>query len=162
MNRLLKDEISISKVLITGSKIDEINWLEQLKHIINKGNKYEFYIVSIFTDICMSCESGILINKLKKLYEINKNNICFISIVDQSFNDNDIENMKNNLGIKYQIIRAERKLSDKWNNLKKNYQEKYLDFIIFVLNKEKTIVKILDRKNNNEKEFFNFLHKLVE
>lgn len=162
LNRLLKDEISISKVLITGSKIDEIDWFEQLKNIIDKGNEYEFYIISIFTNICITCQSGIFLNKLKKLHEINKNNIYFISIVDQSFNDIDIENMKNNLGIKYQIIRADRRLSDKWNNLKKNYQEKYLDFVIFVLNKEKTVVKILDRNNNNEKEFFNFLHKLVE
>lgn len=107
-----------------------------------KNNDYDFFVISLFAEMCSLCESGKIISEINNLYNTRNNKIGFLTILSNDFEKNDVQNFKSNLKIKYKVIRADSSLAKNWNNLIKTFRRSDLTNIILLTNKEGTILKI--------------------
>ncbi|MEW6456785.1 MAG: hypothetical protein AB1410_08765 [Acidobacteriota bacterium] len=150
-----KEESSFSYFLKLGENITYYDWLEQLQLIIDKENS-KYYVASLFTRICMSCRSGFIIKELKELYNLNNNLAYFLIIVSRDFNEKDIKNLKENLGIEFSVIRADKKLAKRWNQLRDRYD---LNYLVFVINENGDIINIMDTRSPHD--VFIYLRRIL-
>lgn len=126
---------------ITNNNIFNMKEFSQCWDFI-KNSDYEYFVISLFTEMCTLCKSGELISEIKKFFNEHKNEVGFLTILSDDFKENDVQNFKSNLKIEYKVIRADPSLAKKWNMLIKKYRKSDLTNIILLINKEGKILKI--------------------
>lgn len=152
---LKKIEFSIHYFIKSGENIRNIDWFDHLWKIIIREKTPNYHVISMFTRICSSCPSGRIINNLKELYKTSNKSAQFLSILSDNFSENDVNNLKINLGIKFPMIKADEKLANKWNKLIKEFRETDLNNIVFLIDKKGQILSVM--QSNNQEEFFTYL-----
>lgn len=123
---------------------------------------HDYFVISIFMNICTTCESGMTLERLNELFKGGNKKVYLVGILNESYGEKDILNLRRNLGIEFELFRADKILSNEWNNFKKQYSQRYLDFTIFTVNRELKIIDVLDRKIDNRKHFFTRLKELLD
>jgi len=126
---------------ITDNNIFNIKEFSQCWNFIKDSN-HDYFIISLFAEMCSFCESGKIISEISRLYTTQKNKIAFLTILSDDFEENDVQNFKSNLKIQYKVIRANSVLAENWNNLIKKFRRSDLTNIILLINKEGKILKI--------------------
>jgi hypothetical protein len=158
MNILENKKFSISYFIKEGENTKNFKWFKQISDII-MNEKAEYFVISMFIDICMTCLSGQIINKLNELHKLNNSNFFFLTILPTTFTKQDIKNLKNQLRINFKIIIADENLSHKWNQLIKEFRISDLTNIVFLVNKKGEIIKVAEPNCQCFKDFFDFLYK---
>lgn len=160
MSLVEKKKFSIYHFIELEKNIRDIDWFEQLWKIIDREKTYNYYLISMFTRVCMNCPSGWIIDSLKELYKLSNNSIYFLIILSDNFSENDVRNFKVNLGIKFSVIKADRKLANKWDHLLEEFRESDLNNIVFLIDKHGQVLSAM--QSNYQEEFFNYLYNKVK
>lgn len=150
----------ISNYIKPGFHISDIDWLGSLARVIERENNYEYFIFSMFNNICTGCPSGTLINKLKEADKSASGSAHFLIILSDDYTENDVNNFKIHLEINFPVLKADEQLMNKWNQLIEEFSKIELNNIIFSVSKEGEILDtiMLNRWN----EFFNNLSIITE
>lgn len=160
MQLVKKDYFSFSDFIEENENIRNFPWLQQIERIINNKKK-EYFMISLFTSFCGTCNSGPIINAMDKFHSKNKNSFYVLSILNNDFNnEEDIKSLISQSKINYPIVIAEQMLNKKWTDLINKYREQDLTNIVFIIDKSGKILKILHPNCNCYKKFFNFLYSL--
>jgi hypothetical protein len=146
LQRLVKGkEFSIADFITKGSNIHKSDWLDQLSHIVDNGSN-EYYVFSLFTKICDSCRGGSAIRDLKQIYSRQTNMLQVVAILLNTYNQEDIVNLKSQLSISFPVIIADVRLSKKWAFFINEFRENDLTDILFVVRRTGEILDVADRK----------------
>lgn len=151
---------SVLDFINPGENIKDLQGFKHIYEITEKEREYDYFIISMFTNICMGCPSGWIVNELKKLHELFGHSMYFLIILSDDFNENDIDNLKTILKIKLPVIKADEILLKKWNQLNTELGKSRPNNIVFLLNKKGQILIVM--KPPQQKEFFNHLIRLKE
>jgi len=139
---LNNDSFNINEFLPLNQSITESMWLDQITKII-KSNNVSFHIFGFMNDICETCGSGSVVALLKTL---NKNQDFSINLIIGNFSfeysENEISALKSQAQIEFPIIKADDKLSEKWNHFSHEYSKNELNNIIFVIDRNIEIISI--------------------
>jgi hypothetical protein len=137
-------DFSIRKIIKPDDNIKNIGWLSQIIDLINQEESHEFYIISMFNEICTSCLTGKILNQLKKSYEDNRTSNYFIVFLSDDFTENDLRNFKKLNNIKCRVIRANKKMATRWRELADEWGKDHLNNIVFKLDETGEIVHVLN------------------
>jgi len=151
-------ELSLFNYIKSGKNIKDLVGFKYISETIKKERDYNYFLISMFTNICMDCPSGRLIDQLKKSYELLNNSIFYLAVLSSNYEDNDIDNLKTLLKIKFPVVKADDNLLKKWNELTLGAKESKKSNIVFLLNNIGEIIKVIEP--NNYKEFFDYLNGL--
>jgi len=145
LNRLIKNKyFKLSDFVIKGKNINEFPWLKCVTEIMENENK-EYCLVSLFTSICNSCASGAIIRKLNNLCAQNRKSLAILSILsDKYYKKEDIIGLKTQLKIRLPVFVADETLGKKWNFLIKEYGEKDLNNLMFILDKSGMVIEVVE------------------
>jgi hypothetical protein len=140
-----------------GTHISDNDWLSSLSGIIEEEDGYDYFLFSMFNDICVGCPSGLLISKIKDAFKSAGKTVCFSIILSDDYTENDANNLKVNFDINFPVFEADERIMNNWNQLTKEFSKGELNNIVFTVNKKGEIldVMILSRFE----EFFNNLVK---
>jgi hypothetical protein len=141
LNKLRAKYFSISDLVPLKKNLNEISWLSFLRPYLNNAHT-EYLVVALFNRVCSSCSGGPLIEKLNGLHSSKKNKVRFVSILSNSYNKIDIENLYQTNIFNHTVVLADDYLSFKWNNLIKEYCDILFSDIVFLVSKDGTILKI--------------------
>ena len=160
LERLNNKELTVLSYIKSGKNIKELEGFEQIFRLIEKNEKNKNFIISMFTNICIDCPSGNLVNELKKSYKQLNQSVDFHVILSDSYNENDINNLKELLKIEFPVIIADENLMKKWIWLTLGIEESKISNIVFLLDKKGKITRVM--KPNQYKEFFNYINYLYQ
>lgn len=155
--KIKKQKAGFINFVNNGENIRNIKELSKIWQVIQTGT-YDYYLISFFKDICMTCPSGIIIKKLKDIYKLYEQ-LNILALLSDDFTDRDIHNLKVNLGIEFQLEKASKELSDKWNKWIKEYEKPRLNYIAFLMDKRGNIIETL--KPLEENKFFRFIESQI-
>ncbi len=154
------DFFSISELIIENKNINNFKWFSQVNNLIKNNNDKEYFIISLFTEICDSCSGGKTIQFLKEIYRDKKDSMYTLSILNKKFDSEDIVNLKSQLNISYHVIITDNELNTKWDSLSKRYREDFLTDIIFILDKSGKTLKVAYRTCKCLPAFFDYVYSL--
>jgi hypothetical protein len=161
MHLIDNEYFNIMNLVTPNEHINNLEWFRQVSDIINK-NKKKYYIISMFTSICEGCPSFSIIDLMKDLHLKSQQHAYFLSILHNKYNQNDIINLRSQLGIKHPIFIADNALIEKWNYFIKKFRENDLNNIVFILDESGKIIKLLDPGDAKSwSPFFKYLRALV-
>jgi len=161
LKRLIKNEyFSISEFIKANDNIKNIEWFSQVTNIVKKVDK-DYFVISLFTDICVECPSGRLLNKLKELDALKKNSFYFATILSDDFTEDDIKNLKEQIDIGFDVLKSDGKLSKKWRQMIEEFGEFNLTDIVFLLNEKGEIVQRAYPGCECYQDFFSYLDKII-
>ncbi|MCP4218622.1 MAG: hypothetical protein GY765_28570 [bacterium] len=162
LDRLIKNEYFKINELITEKKnIRDFQWLAMCNDIMKKDRK-DFYVVSMMTNVCNTCLSGVIIEQLAKWHTTSADRVGVMTVVPASYTDTDIANLKTFLGIDYRLLRADDKFQQEWSNRIEKYRESQLTNILFLVDKDGTVLKVTGNEQDHLREFFAFSHPLIK
>jgi len=153
------DNFSILNILQPGTNIKDLGWLGCLSRYLKHEMNYDYYLVAMFSSICMECLNGVIIRELKNSQKKLYKSISFLIIVPDKFTENEVDNMKTSLNMNIQVIIADKDLSITWNQLIENYGGSKINIILFLLNKGGDVLSVMNP--SYYKEFFNNLIKMT-
>jgi hypothetical protein len=160
LNRSLKSvDFSIAQFLPENTNIRNLDWMSQISSIQESRNE-NYCLISMFTDICTGCLSGNIIERMKKSYLKKRDFIYHLTIVPQYFAKNDIDNLKSQLNLHFDIIIANEQLDMQWNKLKEDYGHSNLNILVFLLDGKGTILRTMEENSTCIEDFFSFVNKL--
>lgn len=163
LQELIKgDFFSISELIIENKHVNDFKWFSQVNNLIKNNEDKEYFIISLFTEICDSCSGGNIIQTLKRIYREKNDSVYILSILNGKFDSEDIINLKSQLKISHPVILADNKLNIKWDSLIKRYREDFLTDIIFIAEKSGKILKTAYRKCKCYSSFFNYVYSLIK
>jgi len=160
-NRVIKKKkFFVSNYIKLGENVKNNDFLKPLAKVIEGEEYFDYYVMSMFDNVCTACQTGKLINRLKELHKLDSTYIYFLIILSDNYNENDINNFKTHLKISIPVIRADKQLSNNWNQLMKEFSNIELNNIIFLMDKKGKIIKLMEP--DNREEFFSYLSKMSE
>lgn len=154
--KIFKTKFTLINFVRKGDNIKEIDGLEQINRFLQQENR-PYYLISIFNSVCMNCPSGYLIEKMKDLYKIN-GKVHFLMILPENFTDNDLDNLRTNLGIGFPIKRMDKKLSEKLNKFKNKERITLFPYIVFITDRTGKVIDVMNTKY--DKKFLDLVEKL--
>ena len=156
-----KDNFSISKFIKENENINNIDWFDQLSHVVQK-EKHDYYVISMFSSFCYTCAPGLIIEWLKNIHSKSKKSTYVLCILSDKYNESDIAILKSQLRISFPVVIANGLLSQKWNSFINHYSEVELNSIVFIMDNSGHILKVLDPNCKTcWKPFFNRLNSMV-
>lgn len=160
LKRLIRNErFDIEGFINPKQNIYSSEILSNIAWIIRKENR-EICILSFFNKICDTCSGGRLIERMNELYSQKGNKILILSIISDKYNKEDVEKLRQQMDIKYQILNADGLLSQTWNRLIEEYCDNELTDLIFIIDKEGEILRYADRNCNCYKELFEYIENI--
>ena len=160
LNKKLKGiDYSITKYLPANSNIRNYKWLEQIS-AIQQSRDEEYYLISMFIEICSGCSSGSIMERLKKTHLEKKEFIYHLAFVPKSFTENDINNLKSEFNLRFTIVNADEQFNNKWNQLIEEYGQSNLTNIVFLIDKAGTVLRTMDGNCSCIEEFFSHIKSL--
>lgn len=161
LNQLIKNKYLLIEDFIPEKRnIKNIDWFKQISEIVEKENK-DFFVISLFTSICGGCTSGSNFQYLKDFHLKNHEFTRVLCILSDKYNENDIINLKSQLRVEFPVFIADHALSLKWNSFIQEFNEAYLNNIMFITDKAGNIIKVLDPHCKKcWKPFFLFMKSL--
>ena len=142
--------------LINDIYKNSLEWA-QISDII-KSQKYEYYLLFYFKNICLNCPSGDIILKLNDLHKLY-DYLYIVVMLPEEFSENDIKNLEANLEIKYRLVKITKSFSEKWNRWLSRGNKKGLYYGAILLDREGQIILNLLIKKENERNYFDKLIK---
>ena len=154
------ERFSVLKFIKPGQYIKDIDGLNQISEIIENEKEYDYFVISMFTDVCGNCLTGEIINELKKKNDLYHDSIYFLILLSDDFSTADINNLKEIIKIKIPVRRAKGELLGKWKKLREEYGMILVNNIVFLINKDREIVDVMIK--NRWQEFFIKMDSIVE
>lgn len=151
-------EYSIIESVQPGTNINDITWLGCVFKYLEDEQDYDYHLVAMFSDICIGCLNGLIIDELKKAHTKLSKSISFLIIVPDKYTDNEIVNMKTALKISIKMTRADRPLSEAWTLLIENHDEGIGKNIIFMMDNKGVVICTMNQ--SNYKEIFHNIYKM--
>ena len=162
-NMEIRKKFSILNFIKPGENINNISWFTQVVEIIRKDSKYNNYIISMFNELCNTCLNGQIINNLMKSYEENHGSSYYLIMLSDNFSENDINNFKKFLKIRFPVVIAEESLSAKWYQLAEEFGKSKLNNLVFFINRNGDILSLMDPHNQDDFfDYINFVNKTNE
>ena len=164
LQELIKDDaFSISEFIGENEKINDFEYLTQIKTSIESSTEKKYSIIALLTKICDSCSGGGIIQSFKKIHRDNNGLFNVLLILNRKYKKEDISNLRSQLKISFPIAIADQELNSKWDSLIERYNEDLLTDIIFIVdNQSNVILKVADRKCKCLPEFYDFLDSLIK
>jgi hypothetical protein len=91
-------------------------------------------VVVLFDSVSTSCPSGEMVKEVSDFAAAHRD-VPVIAMLSKEHTATDIENLKTNLEVKFQIERADAKLAEKWSEILEVYGEGRLNGSILVINR---------------------------
>lgn len=142
LNRLLKNKtFDLSTIFPNKSRIFEHKWLGQIAEIIEKSTVSNHVIV-MFARFCAGCSSGTILERLREFHEKSKGLVSVTCILSEAFTEQDASNMRAQLGLPFDVLIADRLLSDRWNWAIREYSEKEVTDIVVIIEKRGRVISL--------------------
>jgi len=127
-----------------------------------QSDKYGFSVIAFFNRICMTCPSGMIIRKLKEMHR-SYEGLRILALLSNDFSENDKENIKANLGIEFQLKKADEAsgyLLDVWDRWKIESQEKRFSNGAFLIDMNSKVIRVL--QPSKEDKFLQFIQDRID
>ena len=144
-NRTRKETaFSIFSLFNIDNYIYDNKFGRKLYEYIIKNNNSEWHLIGIFSSICMSCLSGSIIDELIEI-EKNCKQISITTLLTDDFTDRDVINVKANLKLNFNVVKARSNIADEIIYLKNKYGKSNINNLIIVTNNEGKILSLYDQ-----------------
>lgn len=159
LNELVKNKYFSISSFIRSENIHNIKWFHQVADKVRNGEK-KYYLISLFANICDSCFSGRIIDRLNNTYD-KKNDLFYIAVIlNNNHTENDAQNLRLIFQLKYPVIIADLELSNRWNYLISEFRESFLSDILLVIDDNGVILDVFYPGCNCYENFTDFIEKL--
>jgi len=129
-----------------GGKLKEIPEFVETVKLLERNPTKGHYLVFMFTDICMNCSGGKIIEIIQQIEQLNQEkgeHYRILVIMHDSFSPNDIANMSDQVRINSMIVSADPLLAAEWNRLLGKYPvHNGFNSIVLLINKDFVIEKM--------------------
>ncbi len=142
----------------SGKSIIDIELFDQVKRIIDQENS-NYFIISMFKELCYPCNSGLLIKSLAKLHKLDIPSFYFLAILHGNHSERDVNNLKEQLGIDFNVMIANDALSTRWNELAMKFRSSDVTGLVWLIDHKGKIIKTAYPGCNCLQSFFSFLAK---
>jgi len=132
---------SIQELIPSNIRSDRNDGLAQLGRLVETAAG-RYIVIAMFTSICSGCRSGEIIRNLLKLEESQQGLISITCILGGSLSESDARNAKSQLHLPFPVIEASHDLRLRWDRLIASYSESELTDVVFILDKQGTVLDV--------------------
>lgn len=141
-------QFRISEFLQEGKNIRGDPLFRQIPEAIDRRG-CEYLIVSMISSFCESCNSGPLIELLKRLDFESTWRDSILLILSREHSEADVEVLKSQLHVDFPTIIAGSELDKKWKELGSVYTENDVNNLVFVVDRSGKVTRVLDSQCKN-------------